>query len=764
MPRPVAGEVYLKNIYGVMVARHDWSLHCGGSKSLDGIRILLIEDNENEAELVQAFLGSIRRFSYTLDHCELLSEGLEYLKGVNNHHDRVDVVLLDLHLPDSRGFETFVRVNEVAPWVPIILMTNLDNEEMALRAVRQGAQDYLVKTEVDGNLLSRAIRYAIERKHSEDALRESKERYSLAIRGANDGLWDWNLGTDEIYFSPRWKEMLGFRDDEIGNKPEEWFGRIHDDDIKRIRVAGLAHINGLNGHFEEEYRIRCKDGQFIWVLTRGLAVHDKNGKAYRMSGSLTNINLRKCTEQRLFHDAFHDPLTNLPNRALFMDRLHRAVENAKRYNDYQFAVLFMDLDRFKVINDSLGHSYGDDLLVAVGNLLASCIRSGDSVARIGGDEFVILLERIADISEALDIAERIQLGLKHSFKIKDRNLVISASIGIVLNNIQYEIPEDILRDADIAMYQAKMLGKACHSIFSPSMGKRAIARMELENDLRQAVTDPIRRKKELYVVFQPIVSLETGMVDGFETLVRWNHPNRGPITPDEFIPIAEETGLIHSLGRWVLREACKQLQIWQAQIKDAADSLPLSVTVNVSGKQFSRPEIVAEIEGILAEFVIAPSTLSLEITESLMVDGQDSFHKILEEIRELGINIYVDDFGRGYSSLSYLQSFPVTTLKIDSLFTQWVGKDGGNSEIVHTIVKLARSLGMSVVAEGVETDIQLRKLADFQCQFVQGFYLSEPLDSVRAGELLLGHRKIYQPVNIDSGETEPAYEEISQKA
>lgn len=712
---------------------------------IDPVNILLIEDNLNEAELVRALLGSVRRFTFKLNHCDCLADGLEYLKKSRENGNRIDVVLLDLHLEDSRGYETFSRVNQAATWVPIILMTNMDNEDLALKTVRQGAQDYLVKTEMDGNLLSRSIRYAIERKCAEEALRESQERYTLAIQGANDGLWDWNLKTNKIYFSPRWEEMLGYKNGEIGEDPDEWFNRIHVDDVEKFRVGLFGHINRLNGHFQEEYRIRRKDGEFIWVLTRGFAIQDKESKAYRMAGSLTNIDLRKRTEEQLLHDAFHDPLTNLPNRALFMDRLDRAVENAKRYRGYQFAVLFMDLDRFKVINDSLGHTYGDDLLIAVAKLLQSCLRSGDSVARLGGDEFVILLERIVDISDALDVADRIQQGLKIPYNLNGHEMVISASIGIVLNNLTYEESDEILRDADIAMYHAKMLGKACHSVYSPSMGKRAIARMELENDLRQATTDPVRRTKELDVVFQPIVSLESGMIEGFETLLRWTHPERGPIKPDEFIPIAEETGLIHSLGLWVLQQASKQLHIWQGEIKEVSDTLPLSITVNFSGKQFSRPEVVDHIARIIKENKIDPSTLCLEITESLLIESDTRFHDVLEKIRKLGVNIHVDDFGRGYSSFSYLQRFPVNTLKIDALFTQLLGGDGKNSEIVNTIVNLAKSLGMSVVAEGVETEVQLQALKEIKCTHVQGFYLSRPLKRDAARELLLRNRKIYQP-------------------
>jgi diguanylate cyclase (GGDEF)-like protein/PAS domain S-box-containing protein len=612
---------------------------------------------------------------------------------------------------------------------------------MALRAVRQGAQDYLVKTELDVNLLARVIRYAIERKRVEGELRESEERYTLAIQGANDGLWDWVLDSNHIYFSPRWKEMLGYLPDEIVDRPDEWLNRIHPDDIQDVQLALSAHLEGLHTHFENEHRLQRKDGSYIWVLIRGVAVRDKKGKPYRMAGSLSDISIRKQTEERLLYDALHDALTGLPNRTMFMDRLGHAVKRFKRNHDSRFAVLFLDLDRFKVINDSLGHPFGDQLLKIVANSLTKCLRTSDSAARLGGDEFAILLEDISSISDAVVISERIQQTLQNPFEFKEHKVVISTSIGIVLSDTKYEIPEDILRDADIAMYHAKLLGKACHVLFNPTMRNRAVMRMELENDLRQVLVDEKSRNKELRVVFQPIVALQGGQILGFEALLRWFHPDRGVIMPNEFIPMAEETGLIHSLGLWVLRKACQQVRIWHAQNNNGAGNSPISVSVNISGKQFSRPDLVDQIEKILHDNAIAPSCLNLEITESLLVESDKPLIAALERLRNLGINLQVDDFGRGYSSFSYLQHLPVNTLKIDSLFIHRMEINGNNSEIVRSIVSLARSLGMSVIAEGVETDRQFQKLKSLDCEFGQGFYISKPVSGVEAGNLILQNRQ-----------------------
>jgi diguanylate cyclase (GGDEF)-like protein/PAS domain S-box-containing protein len=701
------------------------------------IHILLIEDNPNEAELFEAMLMSVRRFEFDLTHVDCLTKGIELTQNTQEVEKPFDVVLLDLNLPDSSGFDTFDRLYVQARWAPIILMTCLDNESLALQAVRKGAQDYLVKSELNGNLLARSIRYAIERKRVEEALRESEERYILAVHGANDGLWDWHLQTNRIYYSPRWKQMLGYEDRELSDSPDEWMKRIHPEDCENVRHNLLAHIKGLSANFECEYRIKRKEGGYIWVQVRGLAVRDEHGRAYRMAGSQSDISLQKRTEEQLLFEAFHDSLTGLPNRALFMDRLGRAVEHAKRYPDYHFGVLFLDLDRFKVINDSLGHSFGDLVLIDIAKILSACLRDEDSVARIGGDEFVVLLAQVAGSSEAIAISERIQHALKRPIEREGNKIVISASIGVVVSDPGYDKPEDVLRDADIAMYRAKIQGRACHVVFNPSMRKHAILRMVLENDLRQILECEENIKREFEVLFQPIISLQDGKIIGFEALLRWHHKMHGLIMPKDFIPIAEETGLIHLLGLWVLRQACSQVKYWHSQVKYDNCGLPLSINVNISGKQFAHMDLASQIEKTLEEFAIPPSTLNIEITESLLVESKLPLFQELEKIRALGVNLQVDDFGEGYSSFGYLQRLPVNSLKIDSAFIHRLGVHGNNSEIVRSIVGLGKSLGMSVIAEGVETETQYQMLKELGCPFVQGYYFSEPLSGEKAGELLI---------------------------
>jgi diguanylate cyclase (GGDEF)-like protein/PAS domain S-box-containing protein len=700
------------------------------------INIIMIEDNLDEADLIQEMLRSASTQSYNVIHKKSLKDGIDYLKQVG---EQIDIALLDLHLPDGSKFELFKSLSNNAPWLPIILLTNLNDEELAAKIVRNGGQDYLLKTDLDPKILYRAIRYAIERKQSKEAIRESEERYSLVVQGTNDGIWDWNILTNEVYFSPRWAEVLICDPKEMNANLDEWLNRIHPSDIDYVRSTLNKHIDGQTDFFKCEHRLQRDDETYIWVLVRGLAVRDQNGTAYRMAGSLTNINTQKETEEILFHNAFHDSLTGLPNRALFSDRLTNALERFKRNINDRFAVLFFDLDRFKLINDSLGHMHGDQLLIKVAEKLKTCLRACDSAARLSGDEFAILLEDINNISEAAIIAERIQNAIQTPTRINGRKIVVTASIGVILSDLRYTIPEDILRDADIAMYHAKMRGKACYAVFQPSMHKHSIMRMELENELREILSSTELCNDHLFVVYQPIISSQDEKILGFETLVRWQHPIRGVIMPGEFIPLAEETGLIHPLGVWVLRQACRQVRIWQAKGLSTPDD-PLSISVNISGTQFSRPDLVDQIKNILQEFRISPDSLNLEITERLLVEHNELIIESMRKLRKLGVNLQIDDFGRGYSSFSYLQHIPVNTLKIDSLFTQRIGKNRNNSEIIRSIVNLAKSLGLTVIAEGVETEQQFQQLKQLDCEYVQGFFFSKAVSADETEKLVIQNR------------------------
>lgn len=577
------------------------------------------------------------------------------------------------------------------------------------------------------------IRDITEKKKSEEALRESEQRYALAAEGANDGLFDWDLKTNRIYFSPRWKEMLGYGEHEVGDTPQEWFGRIHPDDRNQVEAKIASHIQQMNGHFECEYRMLYKDGTFGWMLSRGLAVRDKDGVACRMAGSQTDITSRKKTEEQLLHDAFHDALTGLPNRALFLDRLQHVINTSKRLTHYQYAVLFLDIDRFKVINDSLGHTIGDLLLVEVGRRITDCLRPEDTVARLGGDEFAIILENIRDMSDAADVSERIQRVLAPSFSIQGHEVFISQSIGIALNAMHYERPEQVLRDADIAMYQAKAKGKARFEFFDSAMQESVVDRLHLEADLRLA----IEHKEGFFLHYQPIMSLRTQQLIGFEALVRWRHPKRGVVMPMEFIPLAEETGMIFPLGEWIIREACRQIRIWQSQYPQDP---PLRMSMNISSRQFHQRNFANTLDGILRETRVVPHSIAIEITESMIMENIDIAVVTMQKLRNMGIHIHIDDFGTGYSSLSYLHHFPVNALKIDRSFIQKMSANEKEREIVKIMISLARNLNLDVIAEGVEEMGQLSEIGNMQCQYAQGYLFARPMAPDDA-ELWIGRER-----------------------
>ncbi len=571
-----------------------------------------------------------------------------------------------------------------------------------------------------------------ERRQTEKALRESEERYALAARGANDGLWDWDLIPDTLYYSPRWKAMLGYEAQDFGSDPQEWFALVHPDDRQELETKIALHLDGTLPHIESEQRQRHRDGTWRWMLTRGVAVRDEQGRAYRMAGSQTDITERKKTEAQLVHDAFHDALTGLPNRALFSNRVEHAIQAAQRRTDFLFAVLFLDIDRFKFINDSLGHSMGDQLLIAVGRRLNEYIRPSDTVARLGGDEFAILIEDIHNGEEALTVVRRIQKDLPQSIDIGGHEVFTSASIGIALSSRGYARPEQMLRDADLAMYQAKAQGKAQgkarYAFFDQAMHDHSLASLHLENDLRRAV-----ERQEFRLCYQPVIDLASNSLAGFEALIRWHHPSRGVVMPARFIPLAEETGLLPPIGRWVLREACRCLARWRS-LPNMASSQAFSI--NLASGEFT-PTLVANVRELLEEFDLPAEALRLEITERTIMGDPESVTTLLTELKNLGVGLQIDDFGTGYSSLSYLPHFPIDTLKIDRSFIAGIDSNKENFEIVRTIIALANNLNLRVVGEGVERPEELQALMNLECGFVQGELYYPPLDAEAAETLLL---------------------------
>ncbi|HEY9624230.1 MAG TPA: EAL domain-containing protein [Crinalium sp.] len=832
----------------------------------NSIRILLVEDDEDDWVITQSLLAAIKGVTFDLEWVTTYEAALEKIA-----QQRHDVCLVDYRIGEHNGLEILEAALNSDRQIPVILLTGQGDHEIDLAAMKAGAADYLIKGQIDAPLLERSIRYAIERfrtlsqlrrallennrlalainnvttgvvitdpsqpnnpiiyvnpaftqitgysaedalgqnsrflqgpnterrvvveireaiakrqsisrtllnyrkdgsafwsdllinpvfdsqgnlinfiglqtdvtarQQAEEALRESEERYALAVQGANDGIWDWNLKTREMYFSPRWKAMLGYAEDDIGNQQDEWFERIHPDDRSRFMMDIMAHIDGLTPHFEQEHRMLHHDGTYRWMLSRGLAVRDSEGKASRMAGSQTDITTHKQGEERLMHNALYDALTDLPNRTLLMERLHQVVRLAKRNSNYLYALLFLDLDRFKVVNDSLGHLIGDRLLILIAKRLSNCLRPGDTVARLGGDEFVVLLEAIQDVSDVTLVADRIQRELAQSFNLEGHEIFTSASIGIALSTTGYDSAEDVIRDADTAMYRAKAKGRAQHEIFNKGMHARAVALLKIETDLRRAI-----ERQEFLLHYQPIVSLKTSSITGFEALLRWQHPVRGMISPAEFIPVTEETGLIVPIGLWVLREACAQMRKWQLKFPS---KVPLTISVNLSGKQFL-PRLIDNISQILKDTELDPRHLKLEITESVLMENAESAATMLSQLQALGIQLSMDDFGTGYSSLNYLHRFPIDTLKVDRSFINKLDRDGEQLAIVRTIMTLAWNLGMEVVAEGVETAKQVAQLKALKCEYGQGYFFSKPLDSETAEQLIATEPGWYAPKSL----------------
>jgi len=555
---------------------------------------------------------------------------------------------------------------------------------------------------------------------------EVEKQRTLAYDGSDDGWWHWDLQSDNIVFSPSWAAMLGLQVEDIGNTPESWFSLVNRYYVSGLREDLAAHLNGKTQQFESRYRIRHRDGTYRWVLCRGRATRDSEGRALQIAGTQTDVTRLIDVEQRLIHDAFHDRLTGLPNRNSFLASLDRAVEISRQNSHYRFAVLFLDLDGFKAVNDSLGHLVGDQLLASVSSRLRGCHRPGDLLARFGGDEFVILLDDLADFSVAAAIAERVQEALGAPFLLEGHEVTTRASVGIVLSNTKFDSAEDLLRNADIAMYSAKAKGKGQVRFFTPDMYERTLKSWNLENDLQNAL-----QREEFLVQYQPLVSLSSGRICGAEALVRWQRSNGEIVSPAEFIPRAEESNLILDIGEWVLRTACLQAKQWSQP-----DMPRLTMSVNLSGRQLSRADFLDVVLGILADTELDPSQLELELTETILMDSSHAAKSALDGLGREGIKLSIDDFGTGYSSLGYLRKFAFDTLKLDQTFVTEVHSDANAAALTRGLIALAHDLELRVTAEGVEEMEQLRFLASHGCDVVQGYLACHPIPAEEFTKLL----------------------------
>ncbi len=543
-----------------------------------------------------------------------------------------------------------------------------------------------------------------------------------------DGWWEWDVATGAVRYSARWRAMVGLDESRVEPTPTAWKRLVHPDDIELLEANLAAFLSGGIRDLEHGHRMCLADDPNRWVLTRCFAFRDQVGHAERVIGLHTDVTAQMRTEERLQYAALHDALTGLPNRALFIDRLHQAFLRVQRVPQTPFALFFLDVDRFKNVNDAFGHVTGDRLLGSIATRIESALRPADTVARFGGDEFVILTEGIQDAHLATAIARRIQEAFQQPFELRGTEVFISVSMGIALWSPRYTSSEELVRDADTAMYRAKAMGKNRFELFDEAMHREVVTALNLENDLRRAV-----ERQEFEVYYQPIVTLEDGRISGFEALVRWRHPERGLLLPKEFIPLAEEIGLVVPIDRWVLEEACRQLRNWQVRFRQ---NPPLKVNVNLSGIQFARPDLIAHVDHTVRKSGLFGRSLNLEITESLIMEDASYAAAMLEQLKSLGIGICIDDFGTGYSSMSYLKKFNIDVLKIDQSFVSRMIEDDESLEIVRTITNLAHNLGKVTVVEGVETAAQLELIRAMKPTRIQGFYISEPVPAADAECLL----------------------------
>lgn len=707
---------------------------------------------DNERRIFAEYRGPSRRAGLVLtelrpDGAYFDRQSLSLFRGVRLNGERTGTIALVFDLQDFRS--RLIQYAKIALLVLLLsvsitllasmrLAVSIGDPLVKLAEVARDVsieKDYSVRATIraggETGLLIRSFNQMLSQIESSEralkdalaSLQESDERYALAARGANDGLWDWNLTTDEIYFSPRWNHMLGYSVSEDWCGPDDWFKHIHVNDRERVCTGIASHREGKTPEFASDYRMRHKSGGYIWMQSRGIAVRDLSGNAVRMAGSQTDITEGKIS----------DPLTRIPNRLYFVDRLESAIETSVQQGS-DFAVLFVDLDQFKVVNDSLGHAAGDELLIDVAGRLRASIRTSSRpggygksvVARVGGDEFAILLDQVNDEADPAIVAARILERLSEPFHLDGRRMFVSASIGIALSYAGAS-PEGLLSNADTAMYSAKANGKGRFESYDEAMRERTVNRFEIETGLRKAIDEG-----QLVLHYQPIISTVDDRIRGFEALVRWNHPERGMIPPGEFIPIAEGSDLIVLLGRWVLRESCRQMAEWHRRFP----RIPaLTVNVNVSPRQLCDAHLVADVEFALAESGLNPAYLALEVTESSIMGNTQQTLATLNRLRAMNVRLEIDDFGTGYSSLSYLQRLPFDTLKIDRSFVRDLSHGSDSIDIAKAIVEMAHSLRLEVIAEGVETEEQLCQLRELGCNYVQGFLFSKPVPAGAATTL-----------------------------
>jgi diguanylate cyclase (GGDEF)-like protein/PAS domain S-box-containing protein len=681
----------------------------GGGMSPKGVHILLIGHDPSVREV----LADIRDGSFIVECAPRLVDGLERLRGAG-----IAAVVLELSLPDSEGIATFEQVWRAVPHVPILVIASPDDEDVALQAVKRGAQDYLRRDRLDGQTLTRVLKRIIERKAADEALFLEQQRAAVTLNSIGDAVLSTDIRGTVTYLNPVAERMTGWPRQEALGRPLAEVFRIVDAATRepaRNPLDQAMQLERIVGLTPNCLLIR-RDGRETAIEDSASPIHDRGGQVIGAVIVFKDVSEVRAMSLQAVYLAQHDFLTDLPNRMLLNDRLTQAVSLARR-RDLRLAVLFLDLDRFKHVNDSLGHVIGDTLLQSVARRLVTCVRSSDTVSRQGGDEFVVLLSEIKHPDDAAASAQKIIAALVAPHDVAHHQLHVTVTIGISIFPDDGPDAETLIKCADTAMYHAKENGRNDYQFFEPEMNARAVERQCIEAGLRRALA-----RHEFVLHYQPKIALDTGVVTGAEALIRWAHPERGLLLPKDFVPIAEDCGLIVPIGRWVLREACRQAEAWIEEGRR-----PVAVAVNISAVEFRDARFLENVRTVLNETRLEARYLELELTESSLIQHAESTTRVLQALKDMGVQVAVDDFGTGYSSLSYLRRFPVNVLKIDQSFVHEISGDPVGTSIVSAVISMGKSLGHRVIAEGVETGEQLAFLQAQRCGEGQGYYFSRPL-------------------------------------
>ena len=684
--------------------------------------LLLVEDNPGDARLLREMFSEQGLHNTQLTHVECMSDAEKHLAG-----SAFDVILLDLGLPDAQGLGAVRRAHSAAPRVPLVVLTGLDDESLAAQALQEGAQDYLIKGQLDARALLRALRYAIERKTTEEALFVEKERAQVTLNCIGDAVICTDISGNITFLNLVAEKMTGWSWEEAGGRPMAEVFRILDSVSRATTPNPMEMAVGQNRtmHLPSNCVLVRRDGCEIPIEDSVAPIHDRQGQATGAVIVFRDVSAARAMSLQMTHSAQHDFLTGLPNRMLLNDRVSQAITLAPRHNK-KVGVLFLDLDGFKHINDSLGHPIGDKLLQSIAKCLVNCVRGSDTVSRQGGDEFVVLLSEMEQSEDAAISAIRMLQAVAEPHSIDNHDLHVTTSIGVSVCPDDGQDAETLIKNADTAMYQAKENGRQSYQFFKPAMNVRAVERQSIEENLRRAL-----ERQEFSLHYQPKISLRTGEITGAEALIRWTHPTRGPVSPAQFIPVAEDCGLILPIGQWVLREACKQGRAWLD-----AGLRPSTMAVNICSMEFRDDNFLEGVFATLEETGLDPKFLELELTESVLMKRAESAASVLKTLRARGVQVAVDDFGTGYSSLSYLRKFPIDALKIDQSFVRQITTARDDTTIVTAVISMGRSLKLRVVAEGVETQEELEFLQAHQCDEAQGYFFSRPVPPQQFAALL----------------------------